>query len=354
MDEARFTELLIKKRSGNISLHEQRELAQLVRQNAGWKVIADAIDDFFYTPISFTGDVSSDKAETSLFSVKKKIAASKSTSQTSIAKVYQLKWLQIAIAVVLVFTIAGLSWFFLYKKHTAALIQNIVATQKGSKSNIILPDGTKVWMNAETELVYQKSFGENTREVILKGEAYFDVVKDKNRPFIVHTSALDVKAIGTIFNVRAYNSEANTQATLVSGLIEVTLKKKNNERLLLKPKEKITILNNSSGNPGTADTVLNAPQIVLSSVALNPVDSGILETQWIKNSIHFDQQKLVDIIPMLEKWYNIHITVATPSLLQRRFSGSVKSESLGETLEFFKLASGLKYKIDKENVTIYK
>ncbi len=107
----------------------------------------------------------------------------------------------------------------------SAHADNVVATRKGSKTNLVLPDGTKVWVNADSRLSYGKNFGNQLREVYLEGEAYFDVAEDKRKPFIVHTNNIDVKVLGTAFNVRAYGNEVNTQTTLLRGSVEVMLKK---------------------------------------------------------------------------------------------------------------------------------
>lgn len=223
-----------------------------------------------------------------------------------------------------------------------------------SKSNMVLPDGTKVWLNADTKISY--SLRNNGREVELDGEAYFDVVKDKNHPFIVHTKAIDIKVLGTAFNVRAYSKEHNTQATLLHGSIEVLLKKKNNEKLFLSPNEKIVIRNDLDTTPVrvTDNAGKSISEMELVKIEPNPVDSGFLETQWLKPYISFDQQELQDIIPMLENWYNVKITVHTPALLQRRFSARIENESLEEILESFRLASNLRYTINNNNVTLYK
>ncbi|MEP6750604.1 MAG: FecR family protein, partial [Bacteroidota bacterium] len=91
-------------------------------------------------------------------------------------------------------------------KKVNHIAQNTVSTRKGSKSNIQLPDGTMAWLNADSKLTYDESFSGDFREVSLEGEAYFDVVKDKSRPFIIHTKTIDIKVLGTAFNVRAYET----------------------------------------------------------------------------------------------------------------------------------------------------
>src|SRR5205085_10891901 len=91
-----------------------------------------------------------------------------------------------------------------------SIAQNTVMTKPGSKSKLQLPDGTQVWLNSDSKITYGESFMGATREVQLSGEAYFDVVKDKEHPFIIHTQSIDLKVLGTAFNVRSYANEKNT------------------------------------------------------------------------------------------------------------------------------------------------
>src|SRR6187200_2887242 len=115
-------------------------------------------------------------------------------------------------------------------------------TKNGNRTKIVLPDGSQVWLNAGSNLDYNNSvFNKDLREVTLNGEAYFDVTKNADKPFIIHTKKMDVKVIGTAFNVRSYNDERTAEASLIRGSIEVTLKDRKDQKIVLKPNEKISI-----------------------------------------------------------------------------------------------------------------
>ena len=117
----------------------------------------------------------------------------------------------------LVFGLAGLGFllgiFLGLRKYnnaselSAQKINSEVSTRYGSKTNLVLPDGTKVWLNAGSKLNYDKNYGNAIREVSLTGEAYFDVVKNPEKPFIIHASKIDIKVLGTAFNVKSYPGE---------------------------------------------------------------------------------------------------------------------------------------------------
>src|SRR6187401_2548064 len=117
-----------------------------------------------------------------------------------------------------------------------------IVTKNGSRTKIVLPDGSQVWLNAGSNLDYNNSeFNKDLREVTLSGEAYFDVTKNAAKPFIIHTKKMDVKVIGTAFNVRSYSNEKTAEASLIRGSIEVSLKDRKDQKFILKPNEKISI-----------------------------------------------------------------------------------------------------------------
>ncbi|HEY4335346.1 MAG TPA: FecR family protein, partial [Puia sp.] len=152
-------------------------------------------------------------------------------------------------------SLAGLA-FFVYRWTPKSpgpnipIAHNSVSTKSGSRSKIQLPDGTQVWLNADSRLIYSESFRGDAREVQLCGEAYFDVVKDRQHPFIIHTSTIDVTVLGTTLNVRSYSNEKNTEAVLIRGSVEVTLHNNPGKKIILKPNDKLVVPNNNSAPGG--------------------------------------------------------------------------------------------------------
>ncbi|GAB3412697.1 FecR family protein [Niabella aquatica] len=356
MDKNRLIELLTKKESGIITLPETRELNEYLINNTDDKIIADALTTVLagsfiveqaYQPDEIQRHVKNlhDKINTDLHTL---LSARKPGKSRLIIMIS-------TIAASLILGIAG--YYFIYsgrQSHTVA--KNVLSTKKGSKSTLELPDGTKVWLNADTRLTYDKNYGEKTRAVELTGEAYFDVVKDADHPFIVRTKFMDVKVLGTAFNVRAYDNEVNTQATLIRGKVEVYLRNKTNEKIILKPNEKIIVKNNEfHNNNAPVPTSRNAPEMSVINIQLNnTADSTANEIQWTKNRLIFDQTDFSEVIRELERWYGVKIMVKDSSVLERRLSGIFENESLPEVLESFKLAAGFNYRISDNILTIYK
>lgn len=249
--------------------------------------------------------------------------------------------------------LGGLFWFGT-DRLTVNAKEQLVITEKGSKSRIILPDGSKVWINSDSKLTYGDNYGKDNRVVQLSGEAFFEVVKDKNHPFIVHTRSIDVKVLGTIFNVRAYENERNTQTTLLRGSVEVFLKGKSNKKILLRPNEKIIVQNNDNQLKSiVSDPTPKTPEISILEIDKNSIDSNIDNTQWVQNKLVFYDEGLESIIPTLERWYNVKILVNNPALTSMKFSGKFEDDTLIDVLESLKISSGINYKIKKNIVIIY-
>src|SRR4030095_9403678 len=143
--------------------------------------------------------------------------------------------------------------YFFSKEKTPEVVaseaMSSVATKNGNRTKIVLPDGSQVWLNAGSNLDYNNlNFNKDVREVSLNGEAYFDVAKNAGKPFIIHTKKMDIKVLGTTFNVRSYSDEKITEAALIKGSIEVTLKDRKDQKIILKPNEKIIIPNEEPKN----------------------------------------------------------------------------------------------------------
>ncbi len=349
MGKNRLFDLLIKKKTGEITPEEQLELLELLKSREG-HTIAAIVDEIYQTPVHFSASVSDEEVNASLNRVLNRIGYSQDV-ENSVKKRKFLSFRYVAAAASVVLMLS-MGWWYFGKPSANEQALHIVSTEKGFKSDVVLPDGTKVKINADTKLSYPKSYNEDQREVYLEGEAFFDVVKDEKRPFIVHTNTIDIRVLGTAFNVRAYNDEANTETTLIRGSVEVALKKKNNQIIRLQPNEKVVVQNNYAEK--VAEEIDPEPEVALMMVRPKGKDSTLLETQWMKKEISFDQDRLGDIIPNLEKWFAVTIEVKDAELLNRRFSGTIQNETLPEVLELFSLASGVKYKIDKNKVLIYK
>ncbi|MBO9593345.1 MAG: FecR domain-containing protein [Niabella sp.] len=345
MERTRFVELIRKKESGEITLLEQKELNEALAADESYAEILQSLK-----VLSATGPVfnKTKEADAGIEKLRKRIRQAERKQKGRIFSI-PARWMTAA-AILLVLCTGGLLYFFMGRpgqRPEAA----VVATAKGSRTSLILPDGTRIWVNADTRLTYDHTFGAKTRTVYLSGEAYFEVAKDKAHPFIVHTASMDVTAVGTAFNVRSYKDESSAQTTLMEGAVEVAFKRKEAGRILLKPMEKV-IVRNSATVAGFHEKEL--PEIAVLKVSYDSAEAAAPETRWLKNRLVFSQERLETIVKTLERYYGCTIRVQDEALLHRRLSGIFQDESLGEVLESFRLAAGIQYKIDKNNVLLYK
>jgi transmembrane sensor len=243
-----------------------------------------------------------------------------------------------------------------------AIPENQVGTRKGSKSHIMLPDGTSVWLNADSKITYPANFQGETREVSLIGEAFFDVVKNPAKPFIIHTGAMDVKVLGTVFNLRSYPGEMTTEAALLHGIIEVTVNGKEKKKIVLKPNEKITVLNNEDGyqktEPAAARKNLpdegNLPLLAITKIRFNQKDSSNAETSWVYNKLSFDNEDIDRVFSKIEQWYDIEIEVQDETIQSKHFTATFENKSLEAVMEALAMALNFAYTEMKGKIIIQK
>ncbi|HWK06304.1 MAG TPA: FecR domain-containing protein [Puia sp.] len=237
-----------------------------------------------------------------------------------------------------------------------------VLSRAGARTKLVLPDGTQVWLNSSSRLKYTHNFDGPSREVELEGEAYFDVVKDMQRPFIVHTSALDVKVLGTAFTVKSYPQDATIEATLLKGAIEVS--RQNNPdapRVILKPNEKlvfnkqlaVTPLPALSPDVRSAAARTAPPDIAVNSLPRNIPDSNKEETAWLYNRLVFNGDSFEELAEKMERWYNVKIFFKDKALYNYHFGGAFANETVQDALNALQLTADFSYKINGNEIELY-
>lgn len=226
----------------------------------------------------------------------------------------------------------------------------------GERKNIQLPDGSVVTLNAGSNIKINEKFGTATRDVYLEGEAFFEVKHDVGHPFIVHTPAMDVKALGTAFNVKAYRNENLTAASLIRGLVEVTLKEDNNQKTLLYPNQKIEWRRagaNTAANTTTAKTKTAAPVNTIDSLKKKLVTTNtgdIKEIAWKANKLIFEDEQFDEIAVLLERWYGAKINFKDSAIRSYRFTGIFDKEDLNTVLSYLKEAKDFNYTIERGEI----
>ena len=338
--------LLGKKKSGEANPAELRELETLLQEQGLTDHATEVIDQLWAARL--IPNQSSAPGDEVWTTIEKRIAPPPVKPISHFA-------FRIAVAAACI-GILGLSLFFVNKlflqPHDAvAAAGNQFSTPAGSKSKVQLPDGTQVWLNADSKLSMGNGvFGAEKREVFLTGEAFFDVVKNEKVPFVIHTIAIDITVRGTAFNVKAYPGSKTIETALVRGRIEITTHQDPDRKIILKPNEKIII---PTDTPAVGGRPYAATSSVYEITALHKGKSGVLpETVWLQPKLEFDDEAFSELAPKMEEWFNIRIRFAGGATRDKHFSGVIEKESLPETLKAMQLSYPFTWTLKGKDLTI--
>lgn len=209
---------------------------------------------------------------------------------------------------------------------------NEIQIPRGGEYLLILSDSTKVWLNSETSIKYPVAFASNVREVYLQnGEAFFDVKKNKNSPFIVHTSKMAINVLGTSFNIRAYSDEPELTTTLITG--KVSIKQLDSDQ--------------SSNLLPNQQASLSATGIAIKNVDVNKYIA------WKNGRILFEDNTLEEIFKDLSRWYDIDVEFKNSASRQLRFSVDVERyENLSQVLDILELTKKADFNIVENTIII--
>jgi ferric-dicitrate binding protein FerR (iron transport regulator) len=349
MNNGRVWILLAKKKSGEATALELSELETLLMDKNLQNYSNEVVDKLWEKP--FTSLPKMSLSEHAWKHIQRKLS---NNSRGRIVQINNLAKKWIAAAVVIL--IAGASVFIFINKKSPTYSQlavqqklNKISTPSGSKTKVQLPDGTQVWLNANSQLLYDsENFGKEKRNVTLVGEGFFDVTKSEKIPFIISAGIVTIRVKGTAFNVKAYPKQKDIETTLLRGLIEITTKQDPERKIIVKPNEKIIIP--SEAVAADANTSTNSLYAI--SRLQNNEKHILPETVWIKNNLEFDNQIFQDIAPQLESWFNVKIQFGDDLVKQRRFSGSIEKETLQQTLSAMQISFPFKYSITGNDVWI--
>jgi ferric-dicitrate binding protein FerR (iron transport regulator) len=362
MTADRFWDLLSKKISGEASQDELNEFAELTANHPDWQSAVETLSSLWQQPVPDRHNEAAKALELHLQkmqqlgfefhegeTVHSDVEIRGKNSSLSKARSW---WITVGAIVVIVmgFLVLDRKISPQQKVSVNARPVSLMSTKSGSPSKIQLPDGSNVWLNASSELTYDKDFDKNLREVTLTGEAFFDVVRDPEHPFIIHTKVIDVKVLGTQFNVKAYPDDSYTEASLIRGSLEVTVNNRPNEKHLLKPKEKVSVPNNINGS---SEKIGEKPSIVTEPLTYYHVDSTIIETSWVDNKLVFQENETFSEVALkMERRYGVHIIFPDKAVGDQRIYGSFTKETIDQALDALKEVFKFNYKIIGNDIII--
>jgi len=358
----RLAELLSRQMAGEATDAEQAELQAWLQEHAGDQYFAAILSSYWQSRPTTTPatEILSDQHFAHILEMagEEEKEETNLPAKTPVIKLV-LKW---TIAAAFIGLISWSAWWMTgrtgKKGNLAEATQtNEVIARRGTRSYLVLPDSSKVWLNSDSRLVYSASFNEAVREVTLEGEAFFEVAKNPARPFIVHTSGIDVKVLGTAFNVKSYPKDPSIETTLIHGSIEVTNKNEpKGPRLILRPHQKL-VFNKEKGftSPDIVPSAGDHIQaMAVTSLPTQIEDSAIKETAWIYNRLDFEGDTFTELATKMERWFNIKMEITDKKLGETRMHGIFEHETLEEALQALQYIKPFSYTIDGSEVTIRK
>jgi len=232
------------------------------------------------------------------------------------------------------------SWLF-YKQlgqGNARLATQEITSPPGIRSQLVLPDGSKVWLNAESTIKFQVPFSKDSRNVDLLGEAYFEVTKNQKQPFVVHSGNIEVKVLGTRFDCKAFDEDKTIEVILEEGKVALNSNvASGQEESILKPGDRAVI------EKATGETQIRN-EAIGKYIA------------WHTGKLVFDNTSMAEVGSMLERWYGVEVVVKDPDIFKYRFTTTFDNESIFHVIELLSLSSPIQMKyvqasIGKDNKT---
>jgi len=211
-----------------------------------------------------------------------------------------------------------------------AVLYNTLTIPPGGQYQVVLPDGTQVWLNSSSSLSYPTEFTGNSRTVKLTGEAYFEVAKNKDKPFYVEMNSVQVKVLGTHFNISAYTDDNDLTTTLLEGSVQIS---KNGSLAMLKPGQQAVVGSNANA-------------ITVSKANINEAMA------WKNGYFMFDDDNIVNIMKKVSRWYDVDIEYQG-NFINQRFGGTfTRSKSITDLLKNLEQISNVHFKITGRRITV--
>lgn len=211
---------------------------------------------------------------------------------------------------------------------------NKIVTPVSGEYQLVLPDGTKVWLNADSYLEFPSKFSSKYRKVIAKGELYFDVASNKDWPFIVESNGMELKVLGTEFNLRSYTDEENIVSTLVEGSVEIRNTK--GDALLLKPGRKATL--------NRTDLKMSEDKADIKAI-----------TAWKNGKFIFEDERIEEIMHYMSRWYEINVFFDSPEVKRKRFSLDIpRYATVNEILDLLEATGEISFEVNNKIIRVSK
>ena len=274
------------------------------------------------------------------------------------------KCLRYAAIIVIASLVSGIAYFTISKLKTGDVALHEITVPYGSRISIMLNDSSRIWVNSGSRLTYPSHFGEGKRVVYLEGEAFFDIQKNPSQPFYVKTSDIDIKVLGTRFNVKSYPEEDIIETTLISGQLMLLPKQfnetdgrqtvlhsnqkayysKDARKLELSKQEYIKDI-----KPASKET-----SNLVKTKTIENIEYMTIETSWKDELLIFRDEPFSSLARRLERWYGVEIILNDSEVGDYKFTGTIRNETIEQAMKAFSVASSIDYTIDQSRIIITK
>jgi len=353
MDQDRMDVLLARCLAGELTPEENEELEWAMLANPSLRVTLQVLQRMREAPKGGSAAEENEMMERGLERIMHEPVAKPVESVAEPAEaiamprvVVRRRWWIPAAAAVLVL---GMGGALLYRGNKQEVVASNVpihdhnkeiATRYGTRGYQELPDGSKLWLNAGSKVTY----AEGRRELTLTGEAFFDIKHDPEHPFIIHTGKLDIKVLGTSFNIKAYPNDSTIETTLINGKVEIDWPGGAQAGIVLRPNEKVVV---PVGRVQKRETMVERKM-----VAPDTQYNTLIETSWVEDKLVFRNEAFSDVSKKLERWYNIHISFDDKRYLEDRLTAYFKDQPIKNVMDALQISLGFHYRIEGDTIHI--
>lgn len=338
--------LMAKCLSENATEAELKELHLLVQNNAALREEYASLSKIWHPEIASPSDLS-ERATRALQLARVQETLHEPIQHTSKVKsIFSYRVLYTIAAVAAVFLGVFLLTPLLFPKNDATADFKHINVPNGTKTRLLLPDGSSVRINSGSVLKFNKAFGKKgIREVWLDGEAFFDVAHDAKHPFIVHAGKFDVRVLGTAFNVKSYDDEKVFETTLLRGKVEINEVGTTHKKVYLLPNQKFVVEKPVKETAVQSKSISAIPSPLVAVIKLDTTanDKERYETAWMYNRLEFKGESFEQLASKMERWFNIKIHFQNNNVRHTEFYGSFEGETVEEAFKALQTASSYSF-----------
>jgi ferric-dicitrate binding protein FerR (iron transport regulator) len=349
--------LIIRRLNNSINDEEAAQLRKWIESSPENRRIFDEVSDIWLaSAVNSEKDFNSFEA---LEKVKLRLAEKKTNKKR---KIFLNPLLKIAAFAFFLIGIGALSYYSGVSKNKPTSDFTLIEAPMGSRTKVCLPDGSKIWLNGGSNLKFSNTFNKSDRNVTINGEGYFDVTHNKNLPFIVNTSEIRIKVLGTAFNIKAYPEEGLVETTLERGSLAIeklTVEGKSIPQAVLEPNQRATFIKNE-GKVHLSDIDKKATrekpeeyrepvkeQLVISK----KIDTHVF-TSWKDDKLVFRNEPFESLTIKLERWYGMSIVIEDEEINKYHFNGTFEKETIHDVLNIIHFTLPIKYTINHDQIFI--